>query len=157
MSSNGGSLSHLLSRLQGALGDRGGGGGGGGGHGTPSPIDRKAIDKTWKLMDKVVKNCQHPRMNLRNSPPFILDILPDTYQRLLHIISRSQEEELNSNEYFRSVSPWILTPFTPKHLAPDIMTTFFIYSCNSWIHSLFNDFFLLPNITGNKKSIVNVL
>ncbi|CAB4060355.1 CBL [Lepeophtheirus salmonis] len=101
MSSNGGSLSHLLSRLQGALGDRGGGGGGGGGHGTPSPIDRKAIDKTWKLMDKVVKNCQHPRMNLRNSPPFILDILPDTYQRLLHIISRSQEEELNSNEYFR--------------------------------------------------------
>ncbi|XP_040563654.1 E3 ubiquitin-protein ligase CBL isoform X2 [Lepeophtheirus salmonis] len=101
MSSNGGSLSHLLSRLQGALGDRGGGEGGGGGHGTPSPIDRKAIDKTWKLMDKVVKNCQHPRMNLRNSPPFILDILPDTYQRLLHIISRSQEEELNSNEYFR--------------------------------------------------------
>nr|ACO15072.1 E3 ubiquitin-protein ligase CBL-B [Caligus clemensi] len=108
-SSSGGSLSHLLSRLQGALVDRGGGGSSSGSGNGSNPggsypsllIDRKAIDKTRKLMDKVVKNCQHPRMNLRNSPPFILDILPDTYQRLLLIISRSQEEELNSNEYFR--------------------------------------------------------
>ncbi len=45
-------------------------------------IDRRTIEKTWKLMDKVVKLCQHPRMNLKNSPPFILDILPDTYQHL---------------------------------------------------------------------------
>ena len=28
-------------------------------------IDRKTIEKTWKLMDKVVKLCQHPKMNLK--------------------------------------------------------------------------------------------
>ncbi|KAL1239322.1 E3 ubiquitin-protein ligase CBL [Trichinella pseudospiralis] len=33
-------------------------------------------------MDQVVRMCQHPRLNLKNSPPFILDILPDTYQHL---------------------------------------------------------------------------
>lgn len=35
-------------------------------------IDKRTIEKTWKLMDKVVKLCQHPKMNLKNSPPFIL-------------------------------------------------------------------------------------
>ena len=42
-------------------------------------------------------------MNLKNSPPFILDILPDTYQHLRTIFSR-HEDKLNileENEYFR--------------------------------------------------------
>jgi len=66
-------------------------------------IDRKSIEKTWKLMDKVVKQCQHPKMNLKNSPPFILDILPDTYQHLRLIYAKHEDRlaELNSNEYFR--------------------------------------------------------
>jgi len=45
-------------------------------------VDRRAIERAWKLMDQVVKLCQQPRMNLKNSPPYILDILPDTYQHL---------------------------------------------------------------------------
>lgn len=45
-------------------------------------VDRKAMERAWKLMDQVVKLCQQPRMNLKNSPPYILDILPDTYQQL---------------------------------------------------------------------------
>jgi len=54
-------------------------------------------------MDKVVKLCQHPKMNLKNSPPFILDILPDTYQHLRIIYSKYEDKllVLNNNEYFR--------------------------------------------------------
>ncbi|KAL5275360.1 CBLB family protein [Megaselia abdita] len=66
--------------------------------------DKKTLDKTWKLMDKVVKLCQQPKMNLKNSPPFILDIVPDTYQRLRLICSKYQIDDqmvtLHSNEHF---------------------------------------------------------
>lgn len=66
-------------------------------------IDKRSIEKTWKLMDKVVKLCQHPKMNLKNSPPFILDILPDTYQHLRFIVQKYDQQMnlLNDNEYFR--------------------------------------------------------
>lgn len=42
-------------------------------------------------------------MNLKNSPPFILDILPDTYQHLRVIYSKHEDKMhlLNENEYFR--------------------------------------------------------
>lgn len=64
--------------------------------------DKRTLDKTWKLMDKVVKLCQHQKMNLKNSPPFILDILPDTYQRLRLIYSKYEDNMVNlhSNEHF---------------------------------------------------------
>ncbi|XP_061501904.1 E3 ubiquitin-protein ligase CBL isoform X2 [Anopheles gambiae] len=64
--------------------------------------DKKTLEKTWKLMDKVVKLCQQSKMNLKNSPPFILDILPDTYQRL-HLIYSKYEDQmhlLHSNEHY---------------------------------------------------------
>ncbi len=66
-------------------------------------IDKKTIEKSWKLMDKVVKLCQHPKMNLKNSPPFILDILPDTYQHLKLVYSKYEDRLhlLNDNEYFK--------------------------------------------------------
>ncbi|CRL00081.1 CLUMA_CG013363, isoform A [Clunio marinus] len=65
--------------------------------------DKKTLEKTWKLMDKVVKLCQQSKMNLKNSPPFILDILPDTYQRLHLIYSKYEEigmHVLHANEHF---------------------------------------------------------
>lgn len=42
-------------------------------------------------------------MNLKNSPPFILDILPDTYQHLRLIYTKYEDKilVLNNNEYFR--------------------------------------------------------
>ena len=51
----------------------------------------------------MVKLCQHPKMNLRNSPPFILDILPDTYQHLRHIYTNYEDKlmVLNGNDYFK--------------------------------------------------------
>lgn len=63
---------------------------------------KRSLEKTWKLMDKVVKHCQKPRMNLNNSPPFILEILPETYQHLKLIHTKhdtSQNYTINDNDY----------------------------------------------------------
>jgi hypothetical protein len=68
-----------------------------------APTERKATEKVWKLMDKVVTLCQQPRMNLKNSPPFVLDILPDTYSHLKLIATkneRKQQPSPNEEEFF---------------------------------------------------------
>ena len=71
---------------------------------SPKPaIDRKTIERAWKLMDKIVDLCANRKMNLKDSPPFILNILPDTY-RHLRIIFKKYEDNirfLNDNEYFK--------------------------------------------------------
>ncbi|XP_063798987.1 E3 ubiquitin-protein ligase CBL isoform X2 [Pseudophryne corroboree] len=69
----------------------------------PGAVDRKTVEKCWKLMDKVVRLCQNQRLALKNSPPYILDLLPDTYQHLRTIMSRyeGKMETLGENEYFR--------------------------------------------------------
>ncbi|KAH0519545.1 E3 ubiquitin-protein ligase CBL [Microtus ochrogaster] len=61
------------------------------------------VEKCWKLMDKVVRLCQNPKLALKNSPPYILDLLPDTYQHLRTVLSRyeGKMETLGENEYFR--------------------------------------------------------
>lgn len=66
-------------------------------------IDKKSIEKAWKLMDKVVTLCANRRMNLKNSPPFILDILPDTYHHLRAVFKKYEDNIgfLNDNEYFK--------------------------------------------------------
>uniref|UniRef100_A0A6G1S9V2 E3 ubiquitin-protein ligase CBL n=1 Tax=Aceria tosichella TaxID=561515 RepID=A0A6G1S9V2_9ACAR len=63
---------------------------------------KRSLEKTWKLMDRVVKCCQRPGMNLNNSPPFILEILPETYQQLKVIHTKydsSSKFPTNDNEY----------------------------------------------------------
>nr|XP_027194627.1 E3 ubiquitin-protein ligase CBL-like [Dermatophagoides pteronyssinus] len=66
-------------------------------------VDRRNFEKTYKNMNKVVKLCQHSRMNLKNSPPFILDILPETFQHLTTVYSKHEDRLniLDENEYFR--------------------------------------------------------
>ncbi|CAF1226256.1 unnamed protein product [Adineta ricciae] len=66
-------------------------------------IDRRSIEKVWKQMDRIVKYCQMPKMNLKNSPPYMLDILPDLYQTLREIINNYDDRLhiLNDIEYFR--------------------------------------------------------
>ncbi len=54
-------------------------------------IDRRLIEKIWKQMDRIVKYCQMPKINLKNSPPYMLDILPDLYQTLKEIIRDCSE------------------------------------------------------------------
>ncbi|TNN67736.1 Transforming protein cbl [Liparis tanakae] len=89
-------------------------------HHQPGAVDKKTVEKCWKLMDKtrrlesrpyadtsphrqVVRLCQNPKLALKNSPPYILDLLPDTYQHLRTILSRyeGKMEMLGDNEYFR--------------------------------------------------------
>ncbi|XP_069038498.1 E3 ubiquitin-protein ligase CBL isoform X2 [Lepisosteus oculatus] len=55
------------------------------------------------LQREVVRLCQNPKLALKNSPPYILDLLPDTYQHLRTILSRyeGKMETLGENEYFR--------------------------------------------------------
>ncbi|XP_065560225.1 E3 ubiquitin-protein ligase CBL-B-like isoform X3 [Artemia franciscana] len=81
----------ILSKLHGAFGENG-----------TKVLDRRYLEKTWKLMDKVVRHCQHPKLNLKNSPPYILDILPDTYQHLKLIFQsyESNPEVLKRIDYF---------------------------------------------------------
>ncbi|XP_061558484.1 E3 ubiquitin-protein ligase CBL-like [Phycodurus eques] len=71
----------------------------------PAVVDKKMVEKCWKLMDKVVRLCQNPKVALKNSPPYILDLLPDTYQHLRTILSRYENrmDMLGENEYFRVV------------------------------------------------------
>ncbi|CAF1180686.1 unnamed protein product [Rotaria sordida] len=66
-------------------------------------IDRRTMEKIWKQMDRIVKYCQIPKMNLKNSPPYMLDILPDFYQTLREIINHYEDRLhiLNDIEYFR--------------------------------------------------------
>ncbi|CAF3705405.1 unnamed protein product [Rotaria sp. Silwood1] len=60
------------------------------------------MEKIWKQMDRIVKYCQMPKMNLKNSPPYMLDILPDFYQILREIINYYDDRIhiLNNIEYF---------------------------------------------------------
>uniref|UniRef100_A0A914VF32 E3 ubiquitin-protein ligase CBL n=1 Tax=Plectus sambesii TaxID=2011161 RepID=A0A914VF32_9BILA len=65
-------------------------------------VDRRTLEKTFRLMDQVVKQCQQPRLNLKNSPPFILDILPDTYQQLTTIYQKTETaHDLKDNVYLK--------------------------------------------------------
>ncbi|KAF8355552.1 sli-1 [Pristionchus pacificus] len=63
-----------------------------------SVSDRKTFDKLYKLMDLVIKACNTPKLNLKNSPPFILDIIPDTFTQLIAIFTRDPNV-MRSNEY----------------------------------------------------------
>uniref|UniRef100_A0A914D0M0 E3 ubiquitin-protein ligase CBL n=1 Tax=Acrobeloides nanus TaxID=290746 RepID=A0A914D0M0_9BILA len=65
-----------------------------------NPQDRRLIEKTFKAIEVVVRFCQQPRLKLKNSPPFILDILPDTY-RHLNIIFNADPTILQHNLYLQ--------------------------------------------------------
>jgi E3 ubiquitin-protein ligase CBL len=65
-------------------------------------LERKHFDKVYKLADKSLKYCQSEKMNLTNSPPYIIDILPDICQ-ILNGIYNSYDNKLhilNDIEYF---------------------------------------------------------
>uniref|UniRef100_A0ACB8EU59 Uncharacterized protein n=2 Tax=Sphaerodactylus townsendi TaxID=933632 RepID=A0ACB8EU59_9SAUR len=67
--------------------------------------DRRTVEKTQKLIDKVIRLCQNPKLQLKNSPPYILDILPGTYQHLQRILNKYDDNQklaqLSENEYFK--------------------------------------------------------
>lgn len=66
-------------------------------------IDRRMIEKIWKQMDRLIKSCQMPKMNLKTTSPYLPDILPDLHQILIQILSHYNEQIhlLNDIDYIR--------------------------------------------------------
>ncbi|KAE9551254.1 hypothetical protein FO519_005538 [Halicephalobus sp. NKZ332] len=60
--------------------------------------DKKVLEKAYKYMEMVIRSCQQPKLNLKSSPPFILDILPSMSQLLTQIFSQDPDV-LQANEY----------------------------------------------------------
>lgn len=65
-------------------------------------VDKKLFEKLNKLSEKILKYCQSERMQLINSPPYIIDILPDICQVLnvIHATYESKFHVLENIEYF---------------------------------------------------------
>jgi hypothetical protein len=60
------------------------------------------FQKITNKMDSIMKSCQKI-MNLNNSPPYILDILPDIHIHIRLIITQKRQkfDELNEIDYFQ--------------------------------------------------------
>ena len=52
-------------------------------------VDKKLFEKAWKRMDDVMRHCQHPNVKLKNSPPYLLEILPECYRHLYNILDNN--------------------------------------------------------------------
>ncbi|VDL59965.1 unnamed protein product [Hymenolepis diminuta] len=63
-------------------------------------VDKKTIDSVIRRLDKLINLCRDPRVVLRNSPPYLLDILPDIAEKLRNIMFAYQG---SLDELFRSV------------------------------------------------------
>ncbi|TPP63831.1 E3 ubiquitin protein ligase CBL [Fasciola gigantica] len=66
-------------------------------------VDQQTVESCYKWLDRVVRLCQNPRLNLKNSPPYLLDTMPDIYEKLRSIISSYSDdyETLSQMKYFR--------------------------------------------------------
>ncbi|XP_072325115.1 E3 ubiquitin-protein ligase CBL-like isoform X2 [Scyliorhinus torazame] len=64
--------------------------------------DRRSLDRVFKLLQKLVKLCQNPRLLLKNSPPYILEIVPETCLHLRLVLSccEAKTDLLWDNGYF---------------------------------------------------------
>ncbi|VDN97774.1 unnamed protein product [Rodentolepis nana] len=68
-----------------------------------SRVDKKTIDSVVRRLDKLINLCRDPRIVLRNSPPYLLDILPDIAEKLRNIMFAYQGslDELFKSVYFQ--------------------------------------------------------
>lgn len=69
----------------------------------PFRPDKKAIESVNRRLEKLINLCRDPRVMLRNSPPYLLDILPDIADKLKHIMYAYQGclDELFKSLYFQ--------------------------------------------------------
>ncbi|XP_043936608.1 E3 ubiquitin-protein ligase CBL-like isoform X2 [Protopterus annectens] len=65
-------------------------------------VDKKTLEKVFKLLDKLRRLCQNPRLQLKNSPPYIIELIPDTFQllRQIEISYELRSDFLWENDYF---------------------------------------------------------
>nr|XP_033770476.1 E3 ubiquitin-protein ligase CBL-like isoform X2 [Geotrypetes seraphini] len=70
---------------------------------TPLPMDRRPLEKALKQVEKLKKLCQNQRLQLRNSPPYLPELMPETYHKL-RLIQSCHEPHLEcllENDYFK--------------------------------------------------------
>lgn len=65
-------------------------------------VEKKQFDKVNKLAEKILKYCRSDKMNLINSPPYIIDILPDVCHvfNTIYFVYEDKLHILNNIEYF---------------------------------------------------------
>lgn len=65
-------------------------------------LEKKHFEKITKLAEKLLKYCSADRMNLINSPPYIIDILPDICQvfNTVYVVYEHKLHVLNDIDYF---------------------------------------------------------
>ncbi|KAA0198461.1 E3 ubiquitin protein ligase CBL [Fasciolopsis buskii] len=66
-------------------------------------VEHRTVESCYKWLDRVVRLCQSPRLNLKNSPPYLLDTIPDIYEKVKSIINNYSDdhETLSQLKYFR--------------------------------------------------------
>lgn len=52
---------------------------------SPTTADLRLVDKALKKLLKLLEMCTNPRLGLRNSPPFLPDIVSETAQLLIEV------------------------------------------------------------------------
>lgn len=51
----------------------------------PSNGDHRLVNKTLRRLEKLHESCTDPRLGLRNSPPYLLELVPDTASALRRV------------------------------------------------------------------------
>ncbi|RXM95229.1 E3 ubiquitin-protein ligase CBL [Acipenser ruthenus] len=67
-----------------------------------APVDQRTVDRTCRHLEKLNKLCQNPKLGLRNSPPYLLELVPDSLQHLQLVVEvgKLRREPLWQQEYF---------------------------------------------------------
>ncbi|XP_041081921.1 E3 ubiquitin-protein ligase CBL-B-like isoform X2 [Polyodon spathula] len=67
-----------------------------------APVDRRTVERTCRYLEKLNKLCQNPKLGLRNSPPYLLELVPDSLQHLQLVVEVSElrKEPPWQQEYF---------------------------------------------------------
>lgn len=72
-------------------------------HSCNSHIEKKSVENTLKLLEKCEKSYQNSKLNLKNSPPFLIGTISDMQVLLNHIILsyKNRIDELLNITYFK--------------------------------------------------------
>ena len=66
--------------------------------------DPKSNERVFRFMEKVIRLCQDDRIQLKNSPPYILEILPELYPLLQtaikHVLTELAPYNVSNDKYF---------------------------------------------------------
>ncbi|XP_069057547.1 E3 ubiquitin-protein ligase CBL-C isoform X1 [Pleurodeles waltl] len=64
-------------------------------------VDSKTLHKALRELEKLTKLCQSPRLKLKNSPPYLLGILPEIFKVLRSLEQQVSLNLFSDDTYFR--------------------------------------------------------